>query len=104
MILVLAAALIAANALFVLMEFALVRARPSRVELLARKGGRRTLAVQSIISRLDDYLAACQVGTRSSRWPWAGSASPRSRGVWPRRSAIWRASCRRLFSMAWCSP
>lgn len=62
MITALAAALIAANALFVLMEFALVRVRPSRIEVLARKGGRRAVAVQEILRNLDDYLAACQVG------------------------------------------
>jgi CBS domain containing-hemolysin-like protein len=55
-------ALIAANALFVLMEFALVRVRPARVEVLARKGSKRAAAVQDILSRLDDYLAAIQVG------------------------------------------
>lgn len=62
MLMLLVAALIAANALFVLMEFALVRVRPARVEVLARKGGRRALAVQAALNRLDDYLAACQVG------------------------------------------
>ena len=55
-------ALIGANALFVLMEFALVRVRASRIEVLARKGSRRALAVQGALTRLDDYLAACQVG------------------------------------------
>ncbi len=62
MLMLLAAALIGANALFVLMEFALVRVRPSRIEVLARKGGRRALAVQGVLRSLDDYLAACQVG------------------------------------------
>ena len=62
MLLIVAALLIAANALFVLMEFALVRVRPARIELLARKGSRRAVVVQGMIARLDDYLAACQVG------------------------------------------
>ncbi|UPT74203.1 MAG: CNNM domain-containing protein [Elusimicrobiota bacterium] len=62
MLMLLAAALIAANALFVLMEFALVRVRPSRIEVLARKGGRSAIAVQEVLRSLDDYLAACQVG------------------------------------------
>lgn len=62
MITLLAAALVAANALFVLMEFALVRVRPSRIEVIARKGSRRALAVQEVLRSLDDYLAACQVG------------------------------------------
>lgn len=62
MLMLLVAALIAANGLFVLMEFALVRVRPARIEVLARKGGRRALAVQAALNRLDDFLAACQVG------------------------------------------
>ena len=62
MLMILVVALIGANGLFVLMEFALVRVRPSRIEVLARKGSRRALAVQSVLIRLDDYLAACQVG------------------------------------------
>jgi CBS domain containing-hemolysin-like protein len=60
--LLLAAVLISLNGLFVLMEYALVRARPARIEVLARKGGRRALMVQAMLGRLDDYLAACQVG------------------------------------------
>mgnify|MGYP001611444342 CR=1 FL=1 len=62
MMLLLAAVLIAFNGLFVLLEFALVRVRPARIEVLARKGGRRAVMVQEMLSRLDDYLAACQVG------------------------------------------
>lgn len=60
--LLLAALLVALNALFVLMEFALVRCRPARIEVMARKGGRRAAIVQEILAHLDDYLAACQVG------------------------------------------
>ena len=53
--------LVAANALFVLMEFALMRARPARIELLARKGNARAVAVQEILVRFDEYLAAMQL-------------------------------------------
>ncbi len=79
---ILAAVLIAANALFVLMEFAMVRARPSRIEVLARKGGRRALAVQNILANLDDYLAACQVGITllSLTLGWVGEPAV-ARGV-----------------------
>lgn len=62
MLLLLAVVLVGFNALFVLMEFALVRCRPARIELLARKGGRRAAVVQELLAHLDDYLAACQVG------------------------------------------
>lgn len=62
MMFLLVAGLVAANALFVLMEFAMVRVRPARVEVLARRGSKRALAVQEVLTRLDDYLAAIQVG------------------------------------------
>jgi CBS domain containing-hemolysin-like protein/mannitol/fructose-specific phosphotransferase system IIA component (Ntr-type) len=61
MILLLTALLIAANAVFVLMEFALMRVRPARVELLARRGSLRAAAVQDVLARLDEYIAAMQV-------------------------------------------
>ena len=61
MIIVLTALLVAANAVFVLMEFALMRVRPARVELLARGGNARAASVQEILSRLDEYIAAMQV-------------------------------------------
>ncbi|MBI4346122.1 MAG: DUF21 domain-containing protein [Elusimicrobia bacterium] len=48
--------------LFVLMEYALVRVRPARIELLARKGNPRAVRVQEMMTHLDDYLAAIQVG------------------------------------------
>ncbi|MFA6002746.1 MAG: CNNM domain-containing protein [Elusimicrobiota bacterium] len=54
--------LIAGNAFFVLMEFALVRIRASSIEVLARKGNANAVRVQGMLSRLDDYLAASQVG------------------------------------------
>ena len=54
--------LLSLNIVFVLMEYALVRTRPARIELLARKGDVRALRVQEMLSRLDRYLAAIQVG------------------------------------------
>ena len=54
--------LIGLNVLFVLMEYALVRVRPARIELLARQGHARAIRVQEMLAHLDDYLAAIQVG------------------------------------------
>src|SRR5688572_20866601 len=54
--------LLALNGLFVLVEFALVRVRASRMEMLARKGSSRALKVQEILGSLDEYLAAIQMG------------------------------------------
>lgn len=56
------AILIALNGLFVLMEYALVKVRSSRLELLVRRGDPAALRVQEIHGRLDDYLAAIQLG------------------------------------------
>ncbi|HAZ07092.1 MAG TPA: hypothetical protein DCZ01_00910 [Elusimicrobia bacterium] len=61
MVYLLAAVLIAVNAFFVLIEFALMRVRPARVEVLARRGNPRALAVQDILGRFDEYLAAMQL-------------------------------------------
>src|SRR5437764_13992249 len=61
MILALIAVLIAVNAAFVLLEFSLMRSRPARIELLARKGNARAVAVQDVLARLDEHLAAMQV-------------------------------------------
>jgi CBS domain containing-hemolysin-like protein/mannitol/fructose-specific phosphotransferase system IIA component (Ntr-type) len=61
MILAFTALLVGVNAFFVLMEFALMRVRPARVEVLARKGSARAAAVQDVLSRLDEYIAAMQV-------------------------------------------
>lgn len=54
--------LIGLNVVFVLMEYSLVRARPSRIRLLARKGNLRAQGVQEMLSHLDEYLAVIQVG------------------------------------------
>jgi CBS domain containing-hemolysin-like protein/mannitol/fructose-specific phosphotransferase system IIA component (Ntr-type) len=53
--------LIALNGLFVLVEYAVVRVRASRIEVLARRGSARALSVQAILGSLDRYLAAIQV-------------------------------------------
>ena len=53
--------LIVANAAFVLAEFGLMRARPARIELHARKGSAGAVAVQEIMARFDEYLAAMQL-------------------------------------------
>src|SRR3990167_6318835 len=54
--------LIGLNVLFVVMEYALVRARPAKIELLARKGDASAVRLQEILAHLDTYLAAIQVG------------------------------------------
>jgi CBS domain containing-hemolysin-like protein len=56
------AVLVALNGFFVGAEFALVRARRSRVESLQRAGTRGAGLALKQIDRIDQYLAACQLG------------------------------------------
>src|SRR5690606_3596315 len=56
------ALLIIATAFFVATEFAIVKIRPSRVDQLVLEGKRGALAVRKVISNLDGYLSACQLG------------------------------------------
>ena len=60
--LVLLFVLIAVNGVFVAAEFALVRARRSRVEQMATEGSRRASVVLEELDQIDEYLSACQLG------------------------------------------
>ena len=50
------------NGFFVAAEFALVKVRSARIEALAAEGRSAAVAVRGILSRLDLYLSACQLG------------------------------------------
>lgn len=50
------------NAFFVLAEFAMVKVRKSRVELLASKGSITAKYTQKVVNDLNNYLSACQLG------------------------------------------
>jgi len=54
--------LVALNGLFVAGEFALVRARRGRIEQMASEGSRGASRVIKQLDRIDEYLAACQLG------------------------------------------
>ncbi len=54
--------LVLVNGAFVLVEYALLRVRSSRLEVLSRKGSRAAKTALDIQSRFDYYLAAIQVG------------------------------------------
>ena len=62
LLLVLLLVLVAVNGLFVAAEFALVRARRSRLESLAEEGARGAEPALEQLTRIDEYLSACQVG------------------------------------------
>ena len=54
--------LIALNGFFVSAEFALVRTRRNKIEQMAEEGDRASKRVLKQLSRIDEYLSACQVG------------------------------------------
>ncbi|WP_137743629.1 hemolysin family protein [Robertmurraya siralis] len=60
--LVLLAILIALTAFFVASEFAIIRIRSSRVEQLIEEGSKSAIAAKKVITHLDEYLSACQLG------------------------------------------
>ncbi|WP_026073339.1 hemolysin family protein [Robertmurraya massiliosenegalensis] len=60
--LVLLAILIALTAFFVASEFAIIRIRSSRVEQLIDEGSKSAIAAKKVITHLDEYLSACQLG------------------------------------------
>lgn len=56
------AVLIALTAFFVASEFAIVKIRTSRVNQLVAEGNPRAVDAKKVISNLDEYLSACQLG------------------------------------------
>jgi len=54
--------LVSLNAFFVAAEFAIVKVRASQLEMKVRSGNRVAIIARHIISRLDGYLAATQLG------------------------------------------
>ncbi len=59
---VLIAILIALTAFFVASEFAIIRIRSSRIDQLIEEGNKNAIVTKKIISNLDEYLSACQLG------------------------------------------
>lgn len=60
--LVLIAILIALTAFFVASEFAIIRIRSSRIDQLIEEGNKGAVVAKKVISNLDEYLSACQLG------------------------------------------
>ncbi len=54
--------LIILTAFFVATEFAIVKVRHSRIDQLVDEGHKGALAAKHVISHLDEYLSACQLG------------------------------------------
>ena len=60
--LILIAILIAVTAFFVASEFAIVKLRSSRLDQLIAEGNQSAKVAKKIVSNLDGYLSACQLG------------------------------------------
>ncbi|MCC5802886.1 hemolysin family protein [Rossellomorea vietnamensis] len=60
--LLLVALLIGLTAFFVASEFAIVKVRGSRIDQLVSEGNQTAVAAKRVISHLDEYLSACQLG------------------------------------------
>ncbi|MBD8036484.1 HlyC/CorC family transporter [Solibacillus sp. A46] len=56
------AILIAATAFFVATEFAIVKVRTTRIDQLVAEGNKPAIRAKKVISNLDEYLSACQLG------------------------------------------
>lgn len=56
------AVLIALTAFFVASEFAIVKIRTTRIDQLVAEGNKRAVNAKKVISNLDEYLSACQLG------------------------------------------
>lgn len=54
--------LIAATAFFVATEFAIVKVRTTRIDQLVAEGNKKAIKAKKVISNLDEYLSACQLG------------------------------------------
>ncbi|MBB5325290.1 CBS domain containing-hemolysin-like protein [Anoxybacillus tepidamans] len=60
--LLMVALLIAITGFFVASEFAIVKVRVSRIDQLISEGNKRAIAAKKVISNLDEYLSANQLG------------------------------------------
>ncbi|WP_433746571.1 hemolysin family protein [Falsibacillus pallidus] len=60
--LVLVVILIALTAFFVASEFAIVKVRSSRIDQLLEEGNSSAISAKRVITSLDEYLSACQLG------------------------------------------
>ncbi|TYR81686.1 HlyC/CorC family transporter [Priestia megaterium] len=60
--LVLVAILIGLTAFFVATEFAIVKVRSSRINQLVDEGNKNAVSAKHVITHLDEYLSACQLG------------------------------------------
>src|SRR3954469_24317475 len=54
--------LIILTGIFVAIEFAIVKVRTSRIDQMVTEGEKRAVAAKKVVTHLDEYLSACQLG------------------------------------------
>lgn len=54
--------LVLLNGFFVSVEYAMVKVRSGRIDTLIEEGSKKAFNAKSIVSNLDGYLSACQLG------------------------------------------
>ncbi|MFC3886000.1 hemolysin family protein, partial [Bacillus songklensis] len=60
--LIIFAILIVLTAFFVATEFSIIRVRSTRIDQLIAEGNKNAVAAKRVVSNLDEYLSACQLG------------------------------------------
>ncbi|MFC3883435.1 hemolysin family protein [Bacillus songklensis] len=60
--LIIFAILIVLTAFFVATEFAVIRVRSTRLDQLIAEGNKKAVAAKKVVTNLDEYLSACQLG------------------------------------------
>ena len=71
------------NAFFVAAEFSIVKVRPSQVETAAKLKPRRAQATRELISNLDPYLSACQLGITIASLALGFPSTKWAKDLWP---------------------
>lgn len=91
------AALLSVNAFFVLVEFALVKARLTRLEELSAKGYTNATVAKGLVQKLDEYLSACQLGITMASLGvgWIGEPAM-ARLLEPWVHALWPSASQRF--------
>ncbi len=70
------------NGFFVAAEFALVKVRHSRIQKLVEEGSRRAKVADHLLSYLDRYLSACQLGITLASLALGALGEPAVRACW----------------------
>ncbi|MEH7190968.1 hemolysin family protein [Bacillus toyonensis] len=84
--------LIALTAFFVAAEFAIVKVRSSRIDNLIAEGNNRATSVKTVITNLDEYLSACQLGITVTALGIGWFGKPALKQIFDTLFAKWKIS------------